>query len=113
MPARQLPAKLDKYIKGRSAPWREEELFYVDPDIDEAFEMVVSVETDPIFRLGIPQKLFSVKQYLAGDIDPEGKRFLVIKRAETTEGASTQGSHSQINIIANWFEELKELVPVD
>ena len=52
------------------------------------------------------------------DIHPNGKRFLMVKPpAETTGESSTEESVSEIprkiNIVLNWFEELKELVPVE
>jgi len=40
------------------------------------------------------------------DISRDGKRFLMIKAVEE-EG----GQQAQINVILNWFEELKRLVP--
>jgi hypothetical protein len=42
----------------------------------------------------------------AFDISPDGRRFLVMKE--------TLGSGSdQINVVVDWVEELKRLVPVD
>ena len=43
-----------------------------------------------------------VSQY--HDIHPDGQRFLMIKE---NSGAD------QINVVLNWFEELKRLVPTD
>ena len=37
------------------------------------------------------------------DIFPDGQRFLMIK--------AVGGSTGQINVVLNWFEELKRLVP--
>ena len=42
------------------------------------------------------------------DIHPDGNRFLMIK---TT--AATVGQQAKINIVLNWFEELKQRVPVE
>jgi Tol biopolymer transport system component len=39
------------------------------------------------------------------DVNSDGQRFLVVERAEAGSSAS------QINIVANWFEELKRRVP--
>ncbi len=71
--------------------------------------MVVEVQTEPSFSWGKPKVLFEgsyvysqfapAKQYY--DISPDGQQFLMIKEA----------GHSQINVILNWFEELKRLVP--
>ena len=50
------------------------------------------------------------------DIHPGGKRFLMIKPTETTEDESTDESTAEtprkIIIVTNWFEELKQRVPV-
>jgi hypothetical protein len=39
------------------------------------------------------------------DVTPDGQRFLMIKATEEEVAG-------QINVILNWFEELKERVPV-
>ena len=41
------------------------------------------------------------------DISPDGQRFLVVK-----EGGQ-ESMVTQINVVLNWFEELKRLVPTD
>ena len=74
--------------------------------------MVVTVETEPTFRVGKPEELFEGSYTVSStnpgflqyyDISPDGQRFLMIKTAE--------GSTAQINVVLNWFEELKRLVP--
>ena len=73
--------------------------------------MVVSVQTDPTFRAGRSEVLFEGRyvstRFVPGqqyyDISPDGQRFLMIKAVE--------GSTAQINVVLNWFEELKRLVP--
>jgi Tol biopolymer transport system component len=75
--------------------------------------MVVSVETDPTFRAGRPEILFEGRYVTSGlvrgfpfyDISPDGQRFLMIKRVE--------GGTGQINVVLNWFEELKRLAPTN
>ncbi len=73
--------------------------------------MVVGIKTEPTFTQGSPAVLFTgnyqqtnrgTQQY---DVTPDGQRFLMIKQ-EQTEGA-------QINVVLNWFEELKRLVPTN
>ena len=87
------------------------ELFYRSGDKT----MVVSIQTqDQTLSAGSPRVLFEGRyvshsipfgfQYY--DISPDGKRFLMIKEGDLAE---TQG---QINVVLNWFEELKERVPV-
>ena len=41
-------------------------------------------------------------------VSPDGQRFLMLKPAEHADDAPTQ-----INIVLNWFEELKRRVPTD
>ncbi len=40
------------------------------------------------------------------DIHPDGQRFLMMNMQ------GSEGSRPRINIVLNWFEELKERVPV-
>jgi serine/threonine-protein kinase len=84
------------------------ELFYRSDDTI----MTVSVDTDPTFRLGTPKSLFT-GPYRLWDISPDGKQFLLIKITETTDIESAQRGPNKINIVTNWFEELKQRVPVD
>ena len=102
---------------GYSALWSPDgdELFYRNGDA----VMAVDMAKDP---LGRPTELFrgsylprSYAYLPAGfnhwDIDLNKKRFLMIKE---DSGDSTAGNKAfpKINIVLNWFEELKELVPV-
>ncbi len=45
------------------------------------------------------------------DIAPDAERFLMSFSADQTE--SSEPDVPQINIVLNWFEELKERVPVE
>ncbi len=86
------------------------ELFYRSGDK----MMVVSVQMEPTFSADKPRVLFE-GSYLTSvtipgfypyyDMSPDGKRFLMIKK----EGAD----QAQINVVLNWFEELKRLVPTN
>ena len=40
------------------------------------------------------------------DVSPDGQRFLMLKPTEQAQAAPTQ-----INVVLNWFEELKRRVP--
>jgi hypothetical protein len=44
------------------------------------------------------------------DISPDGKRFLMMKEPESTVPAG--GGPRRINMVLNWFQELKQRVPV-
>ena len=41
------------------------------------------------------------------DVSHDGQRLLMLKSSESAEAAPTQ-----INVVLNWFEELKQKVPV-
>ncbi len=78
--------------------------------------MVVSVRNEPTFEAETPTVLFEgsysygranlTPQY---DVSPDGQRFVMIKES------SDQGEKplTQINVVLNWFEELKRLVPTN
>ena len=110
---------------GNSPLWSPDgrELFYRSNDTT----MAVGVETDPTFKPGNPEVLFRGGYYsfillqievTPWDIHPDGKRFLMIKPQGTSNEESPTGdAPSQalrnIHVVLNWFEELKELAPVD
>jgi serine/threonine-protein kinase len=85
------------------------ELFY-----RSANKMIaVQVTTQPTFTVGRPTMLFA-GDYLASpfpatgvtyDVTPDGRRFLMVKDAPKAEP-------TQINVVVNWFEELKRRVPI-
>jgi hypothetical protein len=102
---------------GDSPLWSRDgrEIFYRNGDS----VMVVSVKTAPTFSIETPKILFrgtyvgNVFQpnnidFATWDVSPDGKRFLMMKEA----GAAAGGGPRKIIIVANWFEELKQRVPV-
>lgn len=82
--------------------------------------LAVTVKTDPELWLEAPRILFRGPYLQVGssvgtswDIHPDGKRFLM-KKPASVEGEETSVEFPRkINIILNWFEELKEKVPVN
>ncbi len=75
--------------------------------------MAVDITTEPTFRAGSPRLLFE-GSYQSGeiggafyDVTPDGQRFVMVQAAEQEAGAG------QINVVLNWFEELKRLVPTN
>jgi len=81
--------------------------------------MAVPVEIEPAFKAGKPEALFrGTYATLSGDgeewdISPDGKRFLMMKpRASTSAAPAAVGPRPKITIVVNWFEELKQKVPV-
>ncbi|MBN2318323.1 MAG: protein kinase [Acidobacteria bacterium] len=79
--------------------------------------MAVSVKTGPIISLETPKTLFngaySSEFRYNWDIHPAGNRFLMMKPTPGIDNNSSAETPRKIIIITNWFEELKELVPVD
>jgi len=97
---------------GNSPRWARNgrELFYRNGDK----MMAVEVETKPAFRVGKAKVLFEgrFEGSLAGrqpapgyDVGPDG-RFLMIRRS------AGQDSTVQLQVVQDWFEELKRRVPV-
>jgi len=85
------------------------ELFYRSGDKI----MVVDIATQPGFSAGKPRMLFQ-GQYVPTaltlpyyDVSADGQRFLMLKASEQAGAAPTQ-----IIVVQNWFEELKQKVPV-
>jgi eukaryotic-like serine/threonine-protein kinase len=103
---------------GGSPLWSPDgrELFYLNGDA----VMAVSVKTEPSFDIvGTSKVLFRgtfVGPYMGEgtpwDISHDGKRFLMIKSPVSTGAGPATAGPRKINIIANWFEELKQRAPV-
>jgi serine/threonine-protein kinase len=89
---------------GKSPVWAPDsrELFYRTEDK----MMVVAIKTKPEFSAGKPKLLFKAPSNLFNmGIAPDGQRFVMIEEAEYST------LPTQLNIVLNWFEELKRLVP--
>ena len=95
---------------GKEPVWNPNgrELFYRSGDK----MMAVDITTQPGFAAGKPRMLFegqyqptpaTIPNY---DVTPDGQRFLMLKPVEQAQAAPTQ-----INVVLNWFEELKRRVP--
>ena len=86
------------------------ELFYRSGDT----MMAVDITAGPNFAAGKPRKLFTGPYELSPatspnyDVSPDGQRFLMLKPSEQEAAAPTQ-----INVVLNWFEELKRRVPTE
>ncbi|MDA2923935.1 serine/threonine-protein kinase [Acidobacteria bacterium AH-259-L09] len=92
---------------GCQAVWRKDgkELFYLQLD---GKLMAVDVKAGTTLETGIPKVLFQTGVRVDPVFDQycvrrDGQRFLLIEPAE--------GTAVPINIVLNWFEELKRLVP--
>jgi eukaryotic-like serine/threonine-protein kinase len=93
------------------------QLFYRSGDAT----MTVKIETEPTFRPGKPEILFRGAyfsyhaigiEFTPWDISNDGKRFVMAKPYQPADGKSAQAGPRKINIVLNWFEELKQRVPV-
>jgi serine/threonine-protein kinase len=75
--------------------------------------MSVQITTNPAFVASKPvvlfEKDFATSQFpaigIAYDVSRDGQRFLMVKEPDQA------GSVPQINVVVNWFEELKRLAP--
>jgi eukaryotic-like serine/threonine-protein kinase len=99
---------------GSEAAWspKGNELFYRTGGQREKM-MVVVYQTQPTFSAGKSRLLFE-GNYVAGggagafySVSPDGQRFLMTKTPDQPQATLTQ-----INMVLNWFEELKQKVPV-
>jgi eukaryotic-like serine/threonine-protein kinase len=74
--------------------------------------MAVDIATQPGFTAGKPRMLFEGQYEPTAftnpnyDVSRDGQRFLMIKSSGQAQAAPTQ-----INVVLNWFEELKQKVP--
>jgi eukaryotic-like serine/threonine-protein kinase len=86
------------------------ELFYRNGDK----MMGVEVTTQPSFSAGNPKMLFEGPYLLTPltapnyDVSPDGQRFLMLKPTDQEQAGPTH-----INVVLNWFEELKQKVPTE
>ncbi|MGD9345893.1 MAG: hypothetical protein PVH84_08535 [Candidatus Aminicenantes bacterium] len=95
---------------GKDPVWSRtgQELFYRNGDK----MMTVDIVTEPEFSPANPRLLFEGTYTWAGrarsyDIAPDGQHFLMVKSNKPISPPT------QINVVLNWFEELKRLVPTE
>jgi hypothetical protein len=88
------------------------ELFYRSPS---GAVMRVPISAGMSWKAGTPTQLFGTASYVfeargqrSYDVAPDGKRFVMLKNAETS---GPRGTPPRIVVVQNWFEELKRLVP--
>jgi len=96
-------------------------LFYSSGGLLKAVE----VETDSTFKFGKSEVLFNTVDIGLGrgasfsfDITPDGKQFLMLqppefRNVEALRELFTEQRPRKIIIVTNWFEELKDRVPVE
>ncbi len=114
-PIELLTRKYQITTKGAAAPlW--------SPDGKQIFYwwagkiFVIDVRTEPAFSFGQPSPLLfpQVAQAAPGlrnfDITPDGRQFLIIPFGNSAAGPTP--APAQINVVLNWFEDLKQRVAV-
>jgi serine/threonine-protein kinase len=83
------------------------ELFYRDGQK----MMAVEYEGQQAFSASKPKMLFqgpyipTPRSFPDYDVSPDGQRFLMLRAPDQSQGPA------QINVVLNWFEELKQKVP--
>ena len=94
---------------GEEPKWSSngDELFYRNGDQ----WMVVSISTEPQFTAGTPRVLFEGPYKNVGgvsyDVASGARRFLVLQPEHD------DSEIRELHVVHNWFEKLKEKVPVD
>jgi serine/threonine-protein kinase len=89
------------------------ELFFVNGNT----LLAAPVTYEPTLRVGTPARLFESAAFAwatvgrAWDEDPSSGRFLLIRRPGAAEAGATP-KRLRIDVVLNWFEELKRRVPV-
>jgi len=72
---------------------------------------VVEVTREPELSFSAPQPLFEVVGFsVQNDVTADGQRFLGVLPTGSTESAGEPAT-PRINVVLNWFEELKQRVP--
>ena len=91
-----------------------QELFYLEPGPPVRL-MSVPIQTGDVLELGSSQAVMDWPYLFPGsggrtyDVSLDGSRFIALDPVVSDSG---EPSRPQINIVLNWFEELKERVPV-
>ncbi len=91
-------------VDGGSNPvWAtgSDEIFYRDGDA----YWVVGAHRTPTLGFTVPSRM-ELQGYRDYDVTPDGRRLLIVRTPDAT-------APRQIDIITNWLDELKRLVPVD
>jgi Tol biopolymer transport system component len=98
---------------GRSAVWARggNELFFAN----EGQLWAIGIETKPTLNWQDPVALFEmpwpvqIDSFVNYDVTPDGQRFVFIQPREVQSDEQPR----QIQVVLNWVEELKRLVPIE
>jgi serine/threonine-protein kinase len=111
---RPFPGPGEKYlisVGGGSEPvWdrRGRELYFRNGDQ----MLVVAVNTQPTFSAGRPRLMFTgpfvrSADRINYDVSPDGESFAML------DSGQGSGAATQVNVLLNWYEELKRLAPTN
>ena len=102
---------------GNSPVWGPDsrELLYLTSDGPGTPTMIMgaAIETEPTFNAGNPRSVFDgpyLADFRSFDISLNGERFLMIKRPSVAPAAPSDPP--SLTVVLNWFEELKQRLPV-
>jgi eukaryotic-like serine/threonine-protein kinase len=86
-------------------------------DVTSGRSEIVTINTKPVFTFGSPAVLPRGAMLFAGneslrpiDMAPDGR---ILGAILVSEGPSGTGTPSEIRVVLNWFEELKQRVPLN
>jgi hypothetical protein len=97
-------AKAPISTQGGYAPrWLGREVFFRTERNELA---VVEVQTSPTFRASHPQIFFKPVQPQRWDVAPGGKRALLVEHPDTPASAA------RLEVVVDWFEDLRRRLPV-
>jgi serine/threonine protein kinase/Tol biopolymer transport system component len=88
------------------------ELFYYQPDLRRLVAVPVQSQSALSFGQPVPLPIEDIYQPTGSrqyDVTPDGKRFLVT--LEETQPGEQRRPNQQINLVFNWFEELRQRFP--
>ena len=105
--------------------WSQNGRELIFANMEDSSLSAVEVETDSTFKFGKSEVLFNTVDIGLGrgasfsfDITPDGKQFLMLqppefRNVEALRELFTEQRPRKIIIVTNWFEELKDRVPVE
>ena len=74
----------------------------------------VDITGSEVTFLDLPEKLFKIQSWYIDDLGPIGRNYAVFDDGQhfLVIQSPNDSSVNRINIVTNWFEELKQKMPV-
>jgi serine/threonine protein kinase len=88
------------------------EIFFRDDD--KLMSRAVDITGSEVTFLDLPEKLFKIQSWYIDDLGPIGRNYAVFDDGQhfLVIQSPNDSSVNRINIVTNWFEELKQKMPV-